>query len=26
VIDLDPDYYKLVGDFEPRFAPGRRRW
>jgi UTP--glucose-1-phosphate uridylyltransferase len=22
VIDLDPDYYKLVGDFEPRFAAG----
>ena len=22
VIDLDPDYYKLVGDFEPRFPAG----
>ena len=21
-IDLDPDFYKLVGDFEPRFAAG----
>ena len=22
VIDLDADYYKLVGDFEPRFPAG----
>jgi UTP--glucose-1-phosphate uridylyltransferase len=22
LVDLDPDFYKLVGDFEPRFAQG----
>ena len=26
VIDLDADHFKLVGDFEPHFRPGRRRW
>jgi UTP--glucose-1-phosphate uridylyltransferase len=22
VVELDPDYFKLMGDFEPRFADG----
>ena len=25
-VDLDADYYKLVGDFDARFPAARRRW